>query len=234
MPQSAHPAIRGDHRPTKAFLFDLDDTLLDREAAAEPYARSLYERYNLAHVPYEDYWTIFKKLDQHGYANRKMAMQTLIKMYGLSISADELVDDFRATAWLGCHQFVFPDAKDVLHQLRRRGYRLGIVTNGPEISQRIKAVESGMSDLVEVTLISGEEKVEKPAPEIFLRAAGKLGVDASECVFVGDNPLTDIRGAHSAGMITVWFKSYFPWPHDFTITPHYTITRLPELLEIAF
>lgn len=222
----------GVHRPIKAFLFDLDDTLLDREAAGEPYARLLYERYNLAHVPYEDYWATFRGLDQHGYANRRMALHSLIETYHLPASADELVVDFKEKAWLGCHKFVFPEAEGVLRQLRRRGYKLGLVTNGPEISQRIKAEESGMAALVDVVLISGEEKIEKPAPEIFLRAADRLGLSASECVFVGDNPQTDIRGAVNAGMMTVWLKYYFPWPEDFTFAPNITITRLTELLEV--
>jgi putative hydrolase of the HAD superfamily len=192
----------------------------------------LYERYNLAHIRYEDYWETFRRLDQRGYANRWMALQTLIETYHLPASADELVVDFREKAWLCCHKFVFPESEGVLRELRRRGYKLGLVTNGPEISQRIKAEESGMAALVDVVLISGEEKVEKPAPEIFRRAADRLGVDVSECVFVGDNPLTDMRGAFHAGMRTVWFNIYFPWPEDFTITPDYTITRLSELLEI--
>lgn len=206
---------------------------MDREAAAEPYARGLYERYGLEHIPYETYWEHFKKLDQRGCANRWMALQTLISTYDLPISADELVDDFRANAWIGCRQFVFPDAESVLQQLRRRGYRLGIVTNGPKISQRIKLVESGMASLVDVVLISDEENIAKPAPEIFIRAADRLGVSVSDCVFVGDNPMTDIRGADSAGMKTVWLEGYCPWPGDLAITPDSTITRLSELLDIA-
>jgi putative hydrolase of the HAD superfamily len=192
----------------------------------------LYERYNLAHIAYEDYWATFKRLDQHGYANRQLALQQLIENYRLPATADELVVDFREKAWLGCHKFVFPESEGLLRELRRRGYKLGLVTNGPEISQRIKAEESGMAALMDIVLISGEEKVEKPAPEIFLRAANRLGVDASECIFVGDNPLTDIRGAVSAGMRTVWFKYYFPWPADFTVTPDFTITRLDDLHKI--
>jgi putative hydrolase of the HAD superfamily len=206
---------------------------LDREAAAEPYARSLYERYGLAHVPYKAYWEHFKELDQRGYANRQMAFQTLISTYDLPISADDLVVDFRENAWLGCRKFVFPEAEGVLQQLRRRGHSLGIVTNGPETSQRIKVVESGMAALVDVTLISGEEKVEKPAPEIFIRATDRLGISTSDCFFVGDNPLTDILGADSAGMKTVWLEGYRPWPEGLTITPHYTITQLADLLEIT-
>ena len=218
----------------RALLFDLDDTLLDREAAAEPYARALYEHYNLAHVSYEAYWEHFKKLDRRGYGDKHTLFGTLISVYGLPVSIDQLTADYRQNAWLGCHRFAFPDAERVLQQLRQQGYRLGIVTNGPEISQRIKAVESGMAALVEVMLISGEEKIKKPAPEIFIRAADKLGVDASECIFVGDNPRTDICGAHSVGMATVWLDGYQPWPEDFTFSPHYMISRLEELLEIAF
>lgn len=128
----------------------------------------------------------------------------------------------------------FPDAEGVLRQLRTRGYRLGIVTNGSIESQRAKLLSSGLAGLVEEVLISAEEKVKKPDVEIFVRAAERLGVKVEESVFVGDNPPTDIGGAHYAGMKTVWLKRHLAWPEDLSVVPNYTVSRLAELLAIGF
>ena len=136
----------------------------------------------------------------------------MVERYALPISVDELITDFRRNAWRGCREFLFPDAEDVLGQLRWRGYKLGIITNGSRESQCTKLSESGLASLVDAALVSGEEKVKKPDREIFIRAAERLGVSVSGCVFVGDNPENDIGGADSAGMETVWVKRYRPCP----------------------
>ena len=83
-------------------------------------------------------------------------------------------------------------------------------------------------------MVSGKEKAKKPDREIFIRAAERLGVSVSESVFVGDNPETDIGGADSAGMKTVWVKGYRPWPESLAIAPHHTISSLTELLAVKF
>ena len=87
---------------------------------------------------------------------------------------------------------------------------------------------------VDEVLISEEEQLKKPDQQIFALAAGRLGVSTGECVFVGDNPEIVIAGAHNAGMETVWFKSYLPWPGDLAIAPGHTVTTLAALLSIEF
>ena len=114
----------------KAFLFDLDDTLLDREASVEPFAKGLYVRYDLDHIPYQEYWEYFKRLDKRGYAEKQEVFQTLVTEYALPVSVDELVADFQQNAWRSCREYLFPDAEDVLRQLRTQSYKLGIITNG--------------------------------------------------------------------------------------------------------
>ena len=219
----------------KAFLFDLDDTLLDRQASVEPFMKGLYVRYDLnRHVLYQAYWEHFKAMDKQGYADKQEVFQAFVERYALPISVDELITSFRQNAWRGCKEFLFPDAGEVLMELHRRGYKLGIITNGSGESQRTKLSESGLASLVDTALISGEEQVKKPDQEIFIRAAERLGVSVLECVFVGDNPESDIGGADNAGMKTVWVKGYHPWPKSLTVTPHHTITSLAELLAVKF
>jgi putative hydrolase of the HAD superfamily len=215
----------------KAVLFDLDETLLDRTATVEAYLKDQCQRYNLNRLAFKAYRDRFIELDEHGYADKHKVFRTLIMEFDLPASVEQLVADFRHNAWKDCK--TFPDAERVLRQLRTRGYRLGIVTNGSIVSQRAKLLSSGLAELVEEVLISAEEKVKKPDVEIFVRAAERLSVRVEESVFVGDNPQTDIAGAHAAGMKTVWLNRHLAWPEDLSVVPDYTLSSLAELLVIG-
>ncbi|MDD5564357.1 MAG: HAD-IA family hydrolase [Thermoanaerobaculaceae bacterium] len=110
----------------------------------------------------------------------------------------ELMDAFAQPAlW-----HVFPEVPEVLERLAGRGLGLAAVSNWdsrlPALLERL-----GLAGFFRAVLVSSLERVEKPGPEIFRRAAERLGVDAKRCVHVGDSPLDDVRGAESAGMRAV-------------------------------
>ncbi|HEX6989324.1 MAG TPA: HAD-IA family hydrolase [Bacillota bacterium] len=92
----------------------------------------------------------------------------------------------------------YPETRAVLETLRDRGYRLGLISNwdrsGPDTLARL-----GLDRLLETALFSAIEGVAKPDPEIFLRAAGRLGVPPSRVLYVGDNYHDDAPGALAAG-----------------------------------
>ncbi len=98
--------------------------------------------------------------------------------------------------------FVFPEVRRVLDGLRQRGIPMAVVSNWdsrlPELLDRLQLTPYFAS--VHVSALEG---VEKPAAEIFLRAAARLGVAPSACLHAGDSPLDDYRGAQSAGMRAV-------------------------------
>ncbi len=97
---------------------------------------------------------------------------------------------------------VFPEVPEVLANLRARGVRLGVVSNWdsrlPALLERLE-----LRRWFDAVLVSAIEGIEKPAPEIFRRAAARLGIEVEECLHVGDSPLDDYRGAESAGMRAV-------------------------------
>lgn len=214
---------------TKAFLFDLDETLVDREASLENFVRNQYAQLDLSFPSYEVYLARFRQLDERGYADRMKVFQTLVTEFSLPISAVAMMNDFGQNAWQNCK--TFPDTYDVLITLPSYGYKLGIVTNGSSESQRAKLVGANLTSLVDVALISEEEEVKKPDQEIFVRAARKLDVGVEDCVFVGDNPKVDIYGAYLAGMQTIWFKGFLAWPDDLEIISGYTIEALKQLFD---
>ena len=97
---------------------------------------------------------------------------------------------------------VFPEVAQVLERIGSLGLPLAVVSNWdsrlPALLDRL-----GLSGFFAELLVSAVEGIEKPGPEIFHRAASRLGVEACRCVHVGDSPLDDYRGAESAGMRAV-------------------------------
>ena len=71
---------------------------------------------------------------------------------------------------------------------------------------------TGLGDLVDGVFISEEMGVKKPAPEIFQRACGGIGIGGNGSWFVGDHPLLDIRGSAVLGMKSIWVRRSTPWP----------------------
>jgi putative hydrolase of the HAD superfamily len=98
--------------------------------------------------------------------------------------------------------YVFPEVHEVLAFLRGRDLRLGVVSNWdsrlPALLDRLELTRH-----FDVVMVSALEGVEKPAPEIFLRAAELMEATPAHCLHVGDSPLDDVRGAESAGMDAV-------------------------------
>jgi len=196
----------------KAILFDLDDTLLDREGSVLRFVQEQHRcfRVSLAHIPGEAYVRRVVELDAHGYVARDGVYRDLAREFALSETlAQELIAHYREEFPSFCQ--CFPEVPSVLASLRANGMKLGIITNGTVWMQESKLHRLGLLDLVDEVLISQREGLGKPDPKIFLSAVARLGVSASEAWYVGDNPITDIRGAFEAGLTAVW--RYTPhWP----------------------
>ncbi len=99
----------------------------------------------------------------------------------------------------GCHENfdLYDDALPALDDLRRRGLKLGLVTNGHrDIDEFV--VHHGLQ--VDVAVGSKAHGLMKPHPSIFEVALAALGVAATEAAMVGDSPDHDVAGARAIGM----------------------------------
>lgn len=79
---------------------------------------------------------------------------------------------------------------------RRGGWRIAVVSNWDcRLRGLVESLDIDMDELV----ISAEEGIEKPHPDVFVRACSRLGLEPSTCLMVGDDLDNDVRGAQSAG-----------------------------------
>lgn len=93
----------------------------------------------------------------------------------------------------------YPETRAVLDQLAARGLRLGVISNwDSRLPALLEAL--GLRRYFSTIVYSAAEDVEKPAAEIFRRAARKGGVKLERSLHVGDRLEEDYRGARAAGM----------------------------------
>ncbi|MBW4579019.1 MAG: HAD family hydrolase [Tildeniella nuda ZEHNDER 1965/U140] len=194
----------------KAVLFDLDDTLLDRNASIKQFITAQYGRllHHLNHIPQSDYVARFIELDCHGHVWKDRVYQDLVTEFAIeNIAWQALLEDYETQFQFYCMPFQF--LTETLSQLKQQGYLLGIVTNGRGQIQNRSIDGLGIRDYVDAILISEIEQVRKPEPEIFRRAAQRLDVAVQDSVFIGDNPEADILGAKRVGMKTIWKRDSY-------------------------
>jgi HAD superfamily hydrolase (TIGR01509 family) len=99
-----------------------------------------------------------------------------------------------------------PHHAPLLDRLRRR-HRLAVVSNFDYTPTARGILErEGIAHLFEEVVVSDEVGWRKPKPLIFEIALARLGVSASEALYVGDRPDLDVAGAQGVGMHAVWIN----------------------------
>jgi putative hydrolase of the HAD superfamily len=117
-----------------------------------------------------------------------------------------------------------------LEQLRRDGFRMGLVSNVSLIPELMRAdlERLGLAPLLDASVFSSEVGVRKPDPRIFRQALDRMGVDSAAAVFVGDRLYDDVGGAQAVGMRAVQTRQ-FRREEDPSAAPDAVIEHLREL-----
>jgi putative hydrolase of the HAD superfamily len=130
------------------------------------------------------------------------------------------------------HTLTDPEAPPLLRELRRRGIKIGVLSNTlwPRSAHERVFGRDEVLDLIDGAVYSSEIPWTKPHPEAFRAAMAAVGVtDPAACVFVGDRPYDDIFGAKSLGMRTVLIPNAGVPAYEGAV-PDAVITRLSDLL----
>jgi len=182
----------------RAVIFDLWDTLVDWPAdEGEALKRRVAEHVGGDPDEFELRWRESYRASQTG------PLADVLRSLGVP---DEHVDGHVSAR----HEFgrrflrLRDGARDGLAELRRRGVKLALIT---VCSEEVPAAWPGteLAGLFDVETFSSECGLVKPEPEIYLRTADALGVEASECFFVGDGANDELAGAARVGMTPVLF-----------------------------
>jgi putative hydrolase of the HAD superfamily len=211
-------------------LFDLDGTLLNRDASVKQFIEWQYHRLHewLGHIPKELYISRFTELDAKGYVWKDKVYQQLVQEFNINITWKLLLQDYIDEFQYSC--IPLPNLFNMIESLKSSSYRLGIITNGKGLFQMKNMKALGIVTYFDTILVSEWEGIKKPNPDIFRRALKRMKVSPHESLYVGDHPENDVQGAQAVGMYGVWKKDNYrdSVGADFVIDD---LSELPMILE---
>jgi HAD superfamily hydrolase (TIGR01509 family) len=182
-----------DGRRAAALVFDFDGLILDTETPILEAWQAVYREHG-CELRMEEW--------QHalGTANGFDPFGHLCELTGLELAREEMIRGVTERNWAHCErQPLLPGVVDVISAGRQMGLRLAVASSSPRAWLDRWLGKHGILDRFDA--LCGREDVSrvKPAPDLFLLAASRLGVPPAGCVVFEDSP-NGMRAARSAGM----------------------------------
>jgi HAD superfamily hydrolase (TIGR01509 family) len=201
-----------------AVLFDLDDTLFDHRGTSRAALAVIRDA-----CPAFGAWSLEELEARHGLVLEALHRDVMTGTTSVDDAREErfrrLIADAGGTGRSPSPAAVARAYRDAyvtsgrpvagaraLLQAIRRHARVGIVSNNILSEQETKLERFGMRPFVDVLVVSAEEGVSKPAPNIFAAALARLGHAPREAVMVGDSWESDVLGAVGAGIPAIWLN----------------------------
>ena len=103
---------------------------------------------------------------------------------------------------------LYPGVKDSLTQLRKKGYRLWLLSNAQEMFTRYELNHLGLSEYFDGIYLSSCFGFRKPDTRFFRTLVTENNLDPRCCLMIGNDRETDIAGAMAAGMDTFYMHTY--------------------------
>lgn len=223
----------------QTILFDVDETLLDFNAAQENALRKAFENHNYLlddavkasyHEINHGLWDQYEK---GSITKQEVIYSRFVKLFEkLGIKGDGVLFEDEYQELLGQGHELMEEAIEVLETLSNT-HDLYVVTNGVSKTQRSRLKASKIENYMKDIFISEETGYQKPMKEYFDYCFARIpNLDLDKTIIVGDSLSSDILGGNNAGIDTCWFN-----PKGLTcqinVKINHEIKRLSELYHIV-
>lgn len=213
-------------------LFDLDDTLLDRDKAVDKLFLFVLEKCyeDVSDIVKNNMLQKFKEYDkrEYGIRDKTIVLESLFNEFAPKYRLPHnYIQDFWNENFPKC----FSIDQNTIHFLNhiKRHFKIGIITNGSTHRQKAKIINTNSNNYFDTIIISEEVGLSKPDKRIFELALNKLNVQPENTLFVGDDLEKDIAGCQNANIKGVWFNPQII-KNTAEIQPYAEINTLDSLL----
>jgi len=188
----------------EAVLFDMDGVLVDSEEYICKAAIQMYK--NLGYTVYEEDFLPFVGKGENKYIGG------VAEKYKISINIDEAKNNTYRIYGEMVHGklSLLPGVREFIKAAKLKGLKLAVATSADKIKMEINLRETGLGiETFDATANGLEVEHKKPAPDIFLLAAKKLGVHPNNALVVED-AISGIDAALAAGCRCLALTTSFP------------------------
>jgi HAD superfamily hydrolase (TIGR01509 family) len=206
-----------------AVIFDLDGVLADSEPWWNQIDAKLLAEYGVSYRGeyHRNVLGVSYRLAVEFYKN---AFHISASVAELMRRRGEIATDFFAN-----RVSLFPSAKMTLEQLREMKLPLAVATSSVGASARPLLDRTGIRSLFSVLITGDEVQQGKPHPDIYLRAAKKLGISPEACLVIEDS-LAGIAAGKAAKMrVAAIPDTRFVDPREYEMKADYVIGSLSEI-----
>jgi putative hydrolase of the HAD superfamily len=230
----------------KHLFFDLDNTLYDfntnayiamKEAFLEvgllEKLSSFDDFFSQYEIINEELWSLYREKNISKDNLRIERFKRSLNIYNITPQIPYTDIDDLYLQIMSTQTNLFPETKEILEELKKRNYKLHIITNGFREVQKDKINNTGLSQFITNVFISEEIKSPKPSREIFEWSVKSSNAKKKESLMIGDSWESDIIGAKKFGIDQVFFNpDRIKIDYQEYDEPTYTIYKLNELLNI--
>jgi putative hydrolase of the HAD superfamily len=212
-------------------IFDLDNTLIDRNAAMRLAVYDLLKLWGYQEPKLNTALEDIITYDNWGYTDRSLFCDWLLHKYIKGETWKKMTPPALLTALqVMIAQRIQPDPsiQTVLHFLTTQ-FQLVLASNGGSSIQRAKLRRAGLESFFQpkAIFISGEMKYEKPNPAFFQMIIQQLQLNATSTLVIGDNLVHDIMAPALCGILTCWVSH--GRENEAGIRPNKIITNITEI-----
>ena len=212
--------------PFYAVIFDLDGVLADSEPWWNQIDAKLLAEYGVSY-----------RGEYHRNVlgvSYRLAVEFYKNAFHISASVEELMRRRGeiATDFFANRVGLFPSAKTTLEQLRGMKLHLAVATSSLSASARPLLDRTGIRSLFSVVVTGDEVQQGKPHPDIYVRAAEKLGIPPEACLVIEDS-LAGIAAGKAANMrVAAIPDGRFVDPREYEKEADYVLGSLSEIPDL--
>lgn len=230
-----------DLSKVKTIFFDLDQTLIDWKGYKESAiiaSASAMKKAGLD-LPEQTIMEKIKKIyEEKGWEYQRI-FDDLLEDLNLSPNS-RIYNKIKAAGVVAYREMkrkylrVYPDVFLALEELRKMGYKLGLISDAPSFEGWLRLYELNLVDYFQEDHVYIKEKI-KSSKKIFEDIMKEHNYTPNELMMIGDDPRRDIKPANEIGIVTVLIKYGQVYPineQDPLQKPDFYLFNLWELIEL--
>jgi len=217
----------------KAVVFDLDNTLIDfmrmKKISCEAAINAMIDA-GLSVDKEKAMKLLFRMYDRYGLEEQRIFQKFLTEIIGdvdYKILASGIVAYRKVRAGF---LEPYPHVNDILFKLKSMEIKLAILSDAPRLKAWLRLASMKLTNFFDIVVTFDDTKVFKPDSLPFKAVLKKIGLNAEECLMVGDRPERDVKGANEVGMKTCFAR--YGNPDAKKTNADYEINNITELMDI--